>query len=347
MTPSPNRTLPALVSSASRTVKILTVLLVIGLTGGVAALAAPAKPGGPPTTPPPKPVIDGTPANPTNVRSATFSFSDARSGVTFLCRRDGAAFSACSSPRTFTGPLAQGAHTFAVKAVDAGGQSAPATFAWRVDLTPPRAPVITSAPSRPTVETSATFGFATSETGAPLRCQLDNRAAAPCTSGVSYNGLAIGPHVFAVRALDAAGNRSGTTTFSWTILSPVHGFTVAGSLADPLHPGASSELNVRITNPYNFAIEVTGLTVVPKAETTRDGQPNPDCDGTVNLITERQFSGPSIVVPKQSTRSLSDLAIPQSQWPELLMPNLSTNQDACKGTSFTFAFSASATREGQ
>jgi hypothetical protein len=347
MTPSPNRTLPALVSSASRTVKILTVLLVIGLTGGVAALAAPAKPGGPPTTPPPKPVIDGMPASPTHVRSATFSFSDARSGVTYLCRRDGAAFSACSSPKTFTGPLAQGTHTFAVKAVDAGGQSAPATATWRVDLTPPRAPVITSAPTRPTVETDATFAFSAADADVAFRCQLDNRAAAPCTSGVTYHRLATGPHVFAVRVLDVAGNRSGTTKFSWTILSPVHGFTIAGSLADPLYPGATSALNVQITNPYNFAIEVADLTVVPRAATTRDGRPNPDCDGTVNLTTGHQFSGPSIVVPKQSTRSLSDLGIPQSQWPELLMPNLSTNQDACKGTSFTFAFSATATREGQ
>src|SRR3954469_424439 len=342
MTPSPNRKLPALVGSGSRTRKILAVLLVIGLSGGVAALAAPAKPSGPPTSPPPKPVLDGTPANPTNVQSATFSFSDARSGVSFLCRRDGAAFSACSSPRTFTGPLAEGTHTFAVKAVDAGGQSAPTSFSWRIDRTRPPVPVLTSTPTRPTIETKATFAFTSAEAGVGFRCQLDSRAMADCTSGVTYNGLAVGNHVFTVRARDAAGNVSSTTRFGWTILSPVHGFTVAGTLTDPLYPGATSALNVQITNPYNFALEVTGLTVVPKAETTRDGQPNPDCDGTVNLATSSQFSGPSIVIPKQSTRSLTDLGVPQSQWPELLMPNLSTNQDACKSTSFTFAFSATA-----
>jgi hypothetical protein len=343
VTASPKPTLPALVGSVRRTVKVLAVLSVIGLSGGTAVLAAQAKP--PVTTPPPKPVLDGTPANPTNQQSATFSFSDARSGVSFLCRRDGAAFAACSSPMVYSGPLAAGTHTFAVKASDSHGQSAPATFTWRIDRTPPPAPVLTATPERPTTETKASFAFTSTQAGVVFRCQLDGRAPTTCSSGVTYNGLAQGSHTFTVRAVDAAGNYSGTTRFSWTVLSPLHAFSITGSLADPLYPGAVAGLDVTITNPYNFAIVVSGLTVQPNAATTRDGQPNPACDGTVNLATHRQYSGPSIVVPKRSTRSLSDLDVPQSQWPELLMPNLPTNQDACQATTFTFAFSASAARQ--
>src|SRR5215467_979514 len=47
----------------------------------------------------------------------TFTFSDTQAGVTFLCQLDGSAFSACSSPTTYSG-LTQASHTFAVKTQD-------------------------------------------------------------------------------------------------------------------------------------------------------------------------------------------------------------------------------------
>ena len=58
------------------------------------------------------------PATDTN-RSATFSFSS-EAGATFQCQLDSEAFSACTSPKTYTN-LTPGSHTFTVKASDTIG----------------------------------------------------------------------------------------------------------------------------------------------------------------------------------------------------------------------------------
>jgi hypothetical protein len=171
----------------------------------------------PPDPAPPMPAITSTPANPTNQTSATFSFTDTEAGVTFLCQLDGSAFSACSSPATYTG-LGQGSHTFSVKAQDAGGnQSSAASFSWTIDTTPPPAPVITSTPNTPTNQTSASFSFSDTEAGVSLLCKLDGSAFSACSSPKTYNGLKEGSHTFSVKAQDAAGNQSGASTFTWTV----------------------------------------------------------------------------------------------------------------------------------
>jgi hypothetical protein len=49
-------------------------------------------------------------------------------------------------------------------------------------------------------------------------------------------------------------------------------------------------------------------------------------------------------VPRDRSVSLSELGVPESQWPQLRMPDLPVNQDACKNTSFTFEYAATATK---
>ena len=78
---------------------------------------------------------------------------------------------------------------------------------------------ITDQPSDPTEETSATFQFEASENGVSFACQLDGGAFQACSPGQTYDGLAPGSHVFAVRATDTAGNTGPTESFSWTITS--------------------------------------------------------------------------------------------------------------------------------
>jgi IPT/TIG domain/Bacterial Ig domain len=85
---------------------------------------------------PPMPVLTSSPANPTSQTSASFGFTDTEAGVTFLCQLDGSAFSACSSPASYSG-LSQGNHTFSVKAQDTSGNQSPAaTFSWTVSAAP-------------------------------------------------------------------------------------------------------------------------------------------------------------------------------------------------------------------
>jgi hypothetical protein len=166
----------------------------------------------------PPPTITSTPANPTNQTSASFSFTDAQAGVSFLCQVDGAGFSACSSPVAYPGPLTPGSHSFAVKAQDATGNESSATsFSWTIDTTGPPTPTITSTPSNPTKQTKATFKFSDTEAGVSFLCQLDEAPFGPCSSPKTYSSLGGGSHTFSIKAQDPAGNQSGATSFTWII----------------------------------------------------------------------------------------------------------------------------------
>jgi len=88
-------------------------------------------------------LIDSGPLGLVNTNSASFGFSSTFPGATFECSLDASTFSACTSPATFAG-LADGAHTFAVRALDGLGgiDQTPASRIWTVDTT---APTVTGA----------------------------------------------------------------------------------------------------------------------------------------------------------------------------------------------------------
>ena len=164
-----------------------------------------------------QPILIATPANPTNQTSASFSFTDTQTGVSFLCQLDGSAFSACTSPAGYSG-LTVGSHTFSVKAQDtSNNQSAAASFTWTISTTPPPTPIITSAPANPTNQTSASFSFTDTQAGVSFLCQLDGSAFSACTSPSAYSGLIQGSHTFSVKAQDTGSNQSATASFTWTI----------------------------------------------------------------------------------------------------------------------------------
>ncbi|HUC07112.1 MAG TPA: hypothetical protein VMR96_03400, partial [Solirubrobacterales bacterium] len=79
---------------------------------------------------------------------------------------------------------------------------------------------ISSGPSGSTTDTAASFGFTSSESGSSFQCSLDSGSWGSCTSPRSYAGIGVGPHTFAVKATDAAGNTDASpATRSWTVTS--------------------------------------------------------------------------------------------------------------------------------
>ena len=81
------------------------------------------------------------PPNPTSSTSASFSFggSDPGGGVaSFECKLDAGSFSACTSPKSYSG-LSDGSHTFQVRAIDGVGNvdPTPDSFTWTIDTFPP------------------------------------------------------------------------------------------------------------------------------------------------------------------------------------------------------------------
>jgi large repetitive protein len=236
---------------------------------------------------PPAPSITAKPANPTNATSTSFSFTDGEAGVSFLCKLDGGSFASCPSPKSYPGPLAEGSHTFQVKAKDpAGNESAAASWTWVVDTTPPNTPNITSGPfSWPPVgwqSTSAAFGFSGPSDAASYLCRMDAAAFATCTSPKSYSGLAQGQHTFEVKAVDAAGNVStspasrtffvdtvaptkpvfsqtppdpsstATSTFAWSSTDPSPASGIVGYLCSKENGSYQP-----CSSPYTYAVQTT------------------------------------------------------------------------------------------
>jgi hypothetical protein len=286
---------------------------------------------------PAAPQIVSAPPNPSGSKSATFAFTDAEAGASFLCKLDGGSFSACASTKTYTG-LSEAQHTLAVEGKDAAGNVGPATaFTWRVDTTAPPKPAITQKPSNPSSSTDATFAFTDTEAGAGFECRVDGAAYATCTSPIAYHGLSAATHHFDVRAFDGAGNRSAATGYDWKVSSTTGlPFTVSGNLAGLLAPGLSGALNLTVSNPNSDPILVTQLTV-----TVASGSTKPGCDGPTNLqIVQSNASAVNpLAIPAHGSAAVPSGAVSA---PQVQMKNLPVSQDACKGATFTFAYGGSA-----
>ena len=170
--------------------------------------------------------LDGKPSALTNVPTATFTFSSTEAGATFECRLNNGAWVACASPQSYPN-LADGGHTFDVRAKDAAGNTSnPISHAWTVDTVPPETTII-SGPPTPSTTTDATFTFSSNEVGVTFTCQLDGGAVAACASPTTYTGLADGSHTFTVWAGDAAGNADASpATGAWTIDTVGPGTTI-------------------------------------------------------------------------------------------------------------------------
>ena len=200
----------------TRTAKSAGIKMPLALLGVIAValgVHAATSAGAPSVAPP---TITAKPASRTSETSATFAFSGA-SGVTYQCSLDTATFSACTSPRSYSG-LAVGSHAFQVRARRATGElSSAASYTWVIDRTPPPAPVITSKPASLTDDTLAKLSFTDSESGVAFLCRLDGRSFSSCASPEWYFNLADGSHTFQVQARDAAGNASGSTSYTWRV----------------------------------------------------------------------------------------------------------------------------------
>jgi CSLREA domain-containing protein len=179
-------------------------------------------------TAPPVTTITGRPSDPSTDRAPSFEFS-ANEEADFECKLDTGDWTACTSGQRYTG-LADGQHTFAVRATDrAGNLGAAASYTWTISPPPDgTAPdtAITDAPPNPSTSASASFAFTGSDNETPasglsFQCRLDSQAPAAfadCASPRNYTGLSQGSHTFEVRAIDAAGNADPTPAgYTWTV----------------------------------------------------------------------------------------------------------------------------------
>jgi hypothetical protein len=179
----------------------------------------------------PSATIDSHPVDPSPGKTAAFTFHANETGAKFECSlAKGAAadsFSTCASGQKYSN-LADGAYTFKVRATDlaTNQQPTPTAFSWQVDnsladLTPPET-TLDSRPPDPSTATTASFTYHSNESGSSFECALDSAAFAPCpAAGITYSGLAAGPHGFQVRAIDPSENTDPSPAgYSFNVVLP-------------------------------------------------------------------------------------------------------------------------------
>jgi hypothetical protein len=215
--------------------------------------------------------IDAGPEGSSQDGSPRFEFSSNAVEVRFSCRLDHAAFSACTSGKTYN--LPDGTYAFEVRGRDAVGNISPAARReFTIDRTKP---VLTAngftngAITGPDV----TFDLALSE-AATLSCTLDGVALAPCASPIALTGLAEGVHTVTAVATDAAGNESATL---------VRRFTVQGGAQAPAPPA----------EPSVTVIDQTGARLTVRIA---------DIDRRVDLAKLREAGVTVQVIPAQGTK---------------------------------------------
>jgi hypothetical protein len=192
---------------------------------------------------PPTTSISNHPPDPSPGNSASFRYVSKDGGSKFECRLSppGGSFQPCNTqPQVYSG-LADGEYEFEVRAIDNAGnvQPVPTVFAWTVDNslldeTPPETSIL-SRPADPSTSPVASFTYSSNEPGASFQCKLDGGSFSGCPSaGITYSGLAEGPHSFQVRAVDASHNIDPTPAgFSFTIVLPGAAPASAGTTATP------------------------------------------------------------------------------------------------------------------
>ena len=160
---------------------------------------------------PPETTIDSGPAEGSTIGDPTpeFDFSSDEFNVEFQCRVDAGSFAACFAPET-TAPLANGQHTFEVRATDEFGNTdatpATRTFSVVADVDPPETTITSGPADGSTVSAfTATFEFSSDEPGT-FECELDDAGFNSCESPYTTPSLGNGPHTLRVRAVDEVGN---------------------------------------------------------------------------------------------------------------------------------------------
>jgi hypothetical protein len=201
--------------------------------GGVVPVAPPPAA----TTTRPDTTIVRSPSNRSNDASASFEFSATDDGsdiAGFECKLDSGGFAACASPKSYDS-LADGSHTFSVRAIDRAGtgDDTPAQFTWLVDTTGPTL--------RPMISPTPTYLGATA---AATPNATDGGTGVASQSCDSVSTSAAGDHSVRCSATDNAGNVTDVT---------VH-YTVEYRIVGLFPPAPNTKWKAGQTVPIKIAL---------------------------------------------------------------------------------------------
>lgn len=139
------------------------------------------------------------------------------------------------------------------------------------------------------------------------------------------------------------GSRTATARLRLQVTAPDSDpFVVHGDVAG-LAPGVSRSMNLSLTNPYAYALNITDLRVAIASVTAPGASAGLPCGSADFAVTAFAGSYP-LRLPPRATLTLADLGVPDAARPHVTMLNRAVNQDGCKSAALTFAYGGSATR---
>jgi RHS repeat-associated protein len=163
-----------------------------------------------------------------NYTNPTFTFESTEARSTFECSMD-SAIVACSSPKSYE-KLADGTHSFRVRATDASGNVGgwyKITEQFQIDTTAPQTTITSPMPSYLGSLQPQSVTFSSNEAGGSFECKLDSAKLAPCSSPTKTpENPGAGWHTFEVVAKDKAGNVDQTPA-KWTFNSAEYPKSIA------------------------------------------------------------------------------------------------------------------------
>ena len=231
----------------------------------------------------PDTTITSQPLSPSNSTSASFSFTSTETGGTFLCQMDSGGYSACTSPKSYTG-LTAGSHTFYVKATDSAGNtdSTPASNTWTIDTTAPSGSAVSiNSGASSTTSTSVTLTLlATDSVGvtgyyASEISTTPSATASGWTSGTSTTSYSAsvswtlssssGTKTVYVWFKDSVGNISASA--SDTITLTISDSTAPSSPSVSINNGDASTTSTSVTLSLS-ATDNAGVTAYYASETS-------------------------------------------------------------------------------
>jgi hypothetical protein len=248
---------------------------------------------------PPDTTVDSGPAISSNIPSASFTFGgtdNSGSGLAgFECSLDGNPFAACTSPQNYNS-LADGSHTFDVRAKDAVNNIDPtsASYTWSIDTVSPviatYAPLANTTTTDPrlfnvTVTDNLAVNNVTlyySVNGSPVGTVICILSGGPNEWLCSTPGVASGSAVaYDVEATDNAGN-----TTEYPSSTEPNLFTV-GAAAVP--PGVYSNMSLFNGSTLNGDADVTGTLDLGGVVTTSSHTLELDCSANVTGAGSANF----------------------------------------------------------
>ncbi|MBK8294354.1 MAG: Ig-like domain repeat protein [Solirubrobacterales bacterium] len=231
---------------------------------------------------PPETTIDSGPGSRTNDTEPAFAFSSSEpTNATFECALDAGAWEACDSGAYTAAVLADGEHTFKVRATDEAGNvdPTPASSTFTVDTVAPVA-TITDGPAADARinNTQPAFEFESDKAASVFQCRFNEVNEAPaawdtCSTGFQpASALDDGDYTFEVQAIDDVGNVStAPATSNFTV------DTVAPTTTINVGPAEASTIDTDSTF-FEFASSEANSTFDCSLETTGDPDDFQSCD---------------------------------------------------------------------